>query len=455
MSGLLPGRGANLVRLPALSTPIMTHPADAYPRPRMYNRVFWLAYLANSLLMVCVSVLFRYADFVRFRGGNEFTLGLIVGIGMVGSLAMRGILGHAIDHYGARRVWAVSLLLVMASMLLHLTIASVASPLVYLARIVLMVGLAGAFGASLTFISLRAPAGRIGEMVGTLGSSGFIGLALGPVLGDWLFATDEITAFHIQRMFLLAAGAAGASLVCTLLATYGSRAMPAKRRPPMVWLLRRYHPGPILICAAAMGIGVMLPHTFLRPYAADLQIDRIRTFFLVYAATAFSVRIVTRHFTDRFGVRPVVQLGLGFMAVCMLSFNIVGQNQEWLLAVPAALGGIAHAFLFPAIVTGGSVSFPSRYRGLATTLVLAMFDLSNLVGQPILGATVEFAPAVGLPGYATMFVGVAGVMVVAAVAACWIRDRLPSDEQITPAEATAHDQADERRGELVSSSSDA
>lgn len=416
----------------------------------MYNRVFWLAYSANTMLMVAVSLLFRYADFVTFHGGTPLNLGLIVGVGMVGALAMRGFLGTAIDHYGARRVWLASLVAVMTSLLLHLTLTSVHTPTVYLLRILLMVGLAGAFGASLTFMSLRAPAGRMGEMVGTLGSSGFIGIATGPVLGDWLFSNGQVTGFHVQRMFLLSAAAVVLSLVCTLLATHGSRRPRAKKRPSLIALLLRYHPGPMLLVAAAMGIGVMLPHTFLRAYTAYLDIPRIRTFFLVYAATAFAVRIATRRFTDRLGVRPVVLLGLSFMAASMLSYILV--QHELMLALPAALGGIAHAFLFPAVVTGGSMTFPARYRGLATTLVLGMFDISNLVGQPAIGAVVEYAPRFGWPPYATMFTCVALAMTVSAVA-YWLLSR-PRRTPQQNVELSKEGRADRGEHELVQSAAD-
>ena len=39
--------------------------------------------------MIGHSLLFRYADVVFFLGGSELLLGTIVGVGMIGSLAMR------------------------------------------------------------------------------------------------------------------------------------------------------------------------------------------------------------------------------------------------------------------------------------------------------------------------------------------------------------------------------
>ena len=60
----------------------------ALPNRGAYGAPFWFTYLANASLMVAVSLLFRYADFVEFLGGSELQLGLIVGAGMVGALAI-------------------------------------------------------------------------------------------------------------------------------------------------------------------------------------------------------------------------------------------------------------------------------------------------------------------------------------------------------------------------------
>ena len=43
--------------------------------------------------------LFRYADFVTCLGGSEYELGWIVGVGMLGSIAMRIFQGVGIDRY--------------------------------------------------------------------------------------------------------------------------------------------------------------------------------------------------------------------------------------------------------------------------------------------------------------------------------------------------------------------
>ena len=388
-----------------------------------YGPTFWLCYLANSLLMVAVSLLFRYWEFVRELGGSELNLGLIVGVGMVGAIAMRIFLGIGIDRYGPRLIWLGSLSLLIVSLLAHLAVTRVDGPVVYLVRIAFTISLAGAFGASITYISLRAPVGRVAEMIGVLGSSGLVGIALGPVLGAWVFRHDE-SGQAVSNMFIYAAGLVLLSLICTALATRGQVRRPRRRRPPTWGLLRRYHPGPLLLVAAAMGIGISLPFTFLNTYTEYLQIEHMWPFFLVYAGVAFAVRIAARKLPDRLGIRPTILTGFASLVICMLLFLVV--RSEWMLAIPAVMGGVAHAFLFPSVVSGGGASFPTRYRGLATTLMLAMFDIGNLIGQPMAGGIVEYSGRLGLPPYATLWISMASGLALVGVYYAIVSRRAPN-----------------------------
>jgi predicted MFS family arabinose efflux permease len=190
----------------------------------------------------------------------------------------------------------------------------------------------------------------------------------------------------------------------------------------MWWLLRRYQPGAILLIGVAMGLATGIPFYFLRPFAQRLEIPGIRGFFLVYAGVAFFTRLICRRLPDRWGVRRTVMLGMGFLAADMLSFLLV--RDAWTLLVPATLGGVAHAFVFPAAMTGGSLSFPTRYRGLATTLMLTMFDLGNLVGQPAVGSLLTVARQLGWPPYPTMFLSVTVLLL--GVLGLYARSPLPS-----------------------------
>jgi MFS family permease len=382
------------------------------PQESPYGKVFWRAYVANSMVMVAVALLFRYADFVAFLGGTELHLGWIVGVGMVGSLAMRFFLGVAIDHYGPRVVWLSSLVLFAVSCLAHLGILSYQGPAIYLLRVSSCCAIAGIFGASMTFVSGRAPTVRMAEMIGMLGTSGFVGMVLGTQLGDLLLGTESIERWQVDRMFVVAGLLGACALVFAGGATRGLWRRPEGKRPPLVWLLKRYHPGSVLLVGVAMGAGLGLPGSFLRTYAADLGISRIALFFTVYAPTAIVVRLGTRRLPERLGAGPMILAGLVVLAASQLL--LVAVRSEWMLIVPGIGYGIAHAVLFPCTVAAGASAFPDRYRGLGTTLMLATFDLGLLIGAPAAGLIVHFAGAVGLPSYPTLYASMAVTFVLIA-----------------------------------------
>ena len=370
-------------------------------RETIYGRAFWCTYLSNTALMVAISLVYRYANFIEFLGGNELNLGLIVGVGMVGSLVMRFFQGFGIDHFGPRKIWLWSMAGFVASLLGHVLITTVDGPAIYLLRILYSTSVAGAFGASITSVSRSLPLARMAEVIGSLGTSGFIAMALGPQLGDFLCGHENITRGDLDTLFCTAAGLGALSLVCAALATRDEVAPRRRRRPHLIWLLRRYHPGSVMALSTVLGVGLVVPTTFLPTYTQELGIPRTGYFFIVYACTAFVARLGTRRFPEIFGVRPMIFLGLAALVTSFVCYLPV--QSEWGLMLPGVFAGIAHAVLFPSVTAQGSSAFPNRYRGLGTTVMLAMLDLGTLTGAPLIGAMVEYSKSSGLPPYPTTF----------------------------------------------------
>jgi len=375
-----------------------------------YGLPFWLTYANNLCLMVAMSLLFRYSDFVHVLGGTEWHLGWIVGLGAVGMVAMRLFQGVGIDRYGSRSVWLISVAFFSASCFAHLAVTRVDTPLVYAIRIVLATSIAGAFGASITFISRRAPVVRMAEIVGTLGTSGFLGIIGGTSLGDWLCPAGTPDRTSVDRLFIAASFLGLMALVFAFFATLGlpRRVRDSRPRPPLLWLLKKYHPGWLLLMGVAMGVGIGLPGVFLRPFAAELGITGIAPYFFVYAVSAFIARLSVRRMPERSGMRPMVLWGMASLVTSILLYLPV--RTEWQLMPSAVVYGIAHAMLFPAIVAGGSGVFPSRHRGVGTTLMLATFDLGNLIGAPLVGGLLRGARLMNLPRYPAMFIAMAAIL---------------------------------------------
>jgi MFS family permease len=383
--------------------------------------------MSSLMMSAAVSILYRYADFVAMLGGTEFHLGWIVGIGMVGSLAMRTVLGTWIDRYGAGLLWVGSILLFTAACFAHLAVASRSGVAIYALRIAYCCAVAGFQGASVTFVSSRAANDRVAELVGMLGAGSFTGAVIGTVLGDCLFGSLTITFVQVAWMFVAAgllgllalpfAWAAGRSEKASRSAASPSpkeRIVPfpllndhetAEAEPSSLALVLRYHPGVILAVAVAMGVGLGLPATFLRTYATELGVPRIGLFFLVYSIAAIVIRVPTRRWTERFGPRRIIIAGMAIMTASIAAFLLV--HAEWQLVIPAVGFGTSHGILWPAVVAAGSATFPRRHRGLATVLILAAWDLGLLVASPAVGVVLNYSRVFDLPAYPTMFLSVA------------------------------------------------
>jgi MFS family permease len=378
-----------------------------------YGRAFWFAYVGNTAFTIATAIMFRYADFVLYLGGTEWNVGLIVGVGMVGSLAMRLFQGFGIDHFGPRKIWLWSNVAMVASLLGHVLVSDVDGVPIFALRVVYACSMAGVFGSSITSVSRRLPLARMAEVVGTLGTSGFIGMALGPVVGDFFCGHDPITRADLNGMFLVAAGLGVVSLFCSEFATRHEPPPRRRRKPPTLWLLRRYFPGSVMVLAIVMGIGLVIPTTFLPTFIEHHHIENTGTFFLMYAGTAFLARLATRRFPHLFGVRPMIFLGLGLLAVSLLCYLPV--TTQWGLAIPGFFAGMSHAVLFPSVTATGSTSFPSRYRGLGTTVMLSMLDTGMLIGAPLVGQLVDLSRGAQLPPYSTTFVVLAAGVVLTGV----------------------------------------
>jgi len=407
-----------------------------------YGRPFWMAYVANTLLMVAIALLFRYADFIGVLGGTELHLGWIVGIGTVGALAMRLLLGLTIDHYGARAVWIGSAVMLAASCFAHLAISSCTSPAIYLLRIVFTCSVAGVFGASMTFVSARVPPVRAAELVGMLGTAGFVGIILGTQLGDLLLGSETIRRAQVDWMFAAAGLLTAFSAGFACLATWGAIRPRPRRRPPLWTLLRRFHPGMVLVIGVAMGVGLGLPATFLRTYAVELGIAKIGLFFGVYAPAALVSRVLTRRLPERFGTKPLILAGATGIVISQFLFLPV--REGWQLMIPGFTYGISHGLMFPSVVGAGVLTFPARHRGLAMVLVQGSWDLGQMIGAPAAGLIVEYSPLAGLPAYPTLFLSVAAMMTAVAVLYGRSRPRPepPSSDFVSPNEGRVPCRAD-------------
>ena len=224
------------------------------------------------------------------------------------------------------------------------------------------------------------------DVIGTLGTSGFIGIVLGTFIGDLVLGDGK----HYELMFVLAAAIGSLAFVFGWLATDGEL-LPIRRRRLPACLDRAAisSRSPVMWMGVAAGFGLGLADGFLRPYARELGIEELGTFFYPYMLVAFVTRLAIRrlpalHRHPLDGADRHFDNGRRHVPVRRGPLSLA-------TFLPAVFMGVAHACIFPAVVAGGRGEFPQRYRGVGTTAMLAMFDLGNFVGQPSFGGVWDAA----------------------------------------------------------------
>lgn len=373
---------------------------DSGPDPderNIYDTTFFIAYFANWMLVTGNALTFRFADWVIQLGGTDFTAGQIVSAGMVGALCCRLFLGRAVDLFGVGLPWSASAFCFAVGAIGMVLVDSI-DAWIWIARVVYTIGLAGMFTCSMVHIQNQVPAYRRTEVIGTLGSSGFVGLITGTQASDFmLWLLPEGPA----RYYGMFGTAAVFGVVYTIMVVVLMRRQPChpKSTPAnLSRLLVQHWPGSVLLVAMLMGMGFTATTVFLARYATQLELAGLGTFFAAYAVSAFSMRIATRRWSRTMGRHNMILIGLcgHVLGHAILPFV----TREWHFAIPAFAVGFGHALLFPCVVSLGAGAFPPEQRGTGTTIALGFMELGQLVTAPILGWVSDEI------GYSTMFLSV-------------------------------------------------
>ena len=409
--------------------------------PGVYNRVFWLCYVGNLLMVTANALTFRFADLVRFLGGTETTTGEIVQVGMLGALVSRVFLGRALDRYGTRVVWCLSTLMFFASCVVFALCRDV-SWTIFVARIAFAAGVAGISTAAILHVQNQVSRARRTEVIGNFGSSGFIGMVLGSQLGDvvFMFTGEDHSRFYI--LFGLTALLAVAHGVLALMVTRGDDHVRPHETPWPHRLVVRYWPGPIVAVALMMGVSFTVTTVFLSRMTAERGLGGIGTFFLGYCFSAFLFRVASSTWSAYLGRHRMLLVGLAGHAAGHLMLSQV--TTQWQLIVPALTCGFGHALLFPSVVSLGTDTFPREYRGTGTSIILGFTEVGVAISAPVLGWIIDTCRTSGaLEPFAAMYYASASSACCVA-AYYWWATRSSVDEILTPARpATTVETGDE------------
>jgi MFS family permease len=363
---------------------------------RLYTGQFFQVFAAVILFMTGVSLQFHFGQYLAHLGHGVDTLGLVLGISMVGTLSIRLFVGRWIDRFGCRPTWFIGTLLVA------LAVGSIQFTehlwLIAALRAVSTMAAAAVMTTVAVFAAQMAPPHRRAESIGIIGLGGFLGMTIGPTLGDWIFsgAADSIVAY---RVFFSAS--AGCSLLAGMVMMLLSR--PATGDPALertagttsmgsgphstIRVVLAHWPGSILLVGAVFSMVFCLQSLFLERLAEERGFYDIKLFFLTYCPTAITLRIIFRRLPERIGRTRTLLFGMTLLAVGL--FFMIGVRTQAQLILPGFLMGAGHCFIFPSMVDLAADRLPAAHRGTGTALILAAGDLGMLIGYWGLGVLID------------------------------------------------------------------
>jgi MFS family permease len=353
-----------------------------------------LVLASQTCFVVANTLLAHYSRWVEFLGGSVRQVGMIMGAGAVVGLLLRPWMGQWIDRLGSRRTWVIGCGVFAIGSFGNLLLTEL-TPVIYLVRSCLVLGAAIVFASSLTYITQMASPSRRTEAIGILGVGGFLGMLLGPALGDLLLSSQRLRGNFVTLFVVAAIGSVvPAILLCFLRAAPGLGSKSAVRLADFVRMVRQNWPGTILLVDLAFGLCMTAPFVFLASYVDEgpLEIPGVSTiglFFWCYAGWGLIVRVTVRRMADTVGRRKMLLAGMFLMSMGMFCFWFVDEAHAWMIIVPALITGTAHGLVFHTMTSLTIESFPSEVRGTGSALTLMMLDMGMILGAPILGQIAE------------------------------------------------------------------
>jgi predicted MFS family arabinose efflux permease len=351
----------------------------AEPQPSLFTAAFVRLALGDLAYFTAAGVaIYALPPYVAGPiGSDEAGAGLAFGAFAVTALLLRPFAGRLSDTHGRRPLLVGGALLACASMFLT-SFAGTLSLIVAL-RLVFGVAEAAFFVASFAALADLAPPSRMGEALSYNSLGLYLGLTLGPPLGEFL-----VNIFGFTGAWY---GAAGLLLVAAaVMLSIGETGTPREASDGRAPLVHRPALAPALgFVTSIVAMGGFL--AFAALHAEDVGFARTSLPLAVYGSIVVVCRIAFAKVPDRLPPLPLgaaalltIALGLGLAAV---SPGPAG------MLLGAALMGLGVTFSTPAFFSAIFATASPSQRGAAAGTASATLDVGLGGGPIVLGMVAE------------------------------------------------------------------
>jgi predicted MFS family arabinose efflux permease len=310
-------------------------------------------------------------------------VGLAIAMFSVASLVVRPIVGWSADRFGRRPGLIGGAIVTVVALVLHVFASSLG--VLVAARALLGVGEAFFFVAALAAASDLAPPDRRGEAISFFSLSLYLGLAVGPLIGETALGVGSYAA-----VWLVAAAIATGALV---LAWLMPETAPATRSPERA---RLFHPAGIvpgvLIFLGVFGMAGFL--AFVPVYVDDVGLTASVPLG-IYAGIVVVLRLLGARLPDRFGAARLSGSALVATAAGLAIIGSVPTATGLIVGTVAMAVGVA--FTFPALMALAVARVAPDERGTVVGTASLFLDLAFGAAPVALGSIA------GITGYGPTF----------------------------------------------------
>jgi MFS family permease len=333
-----------------------------------------LAYFTAFGLLIPVVPVFAAGP---LRAG-PIGVGVAVGAFSVTALVLRPFAGRLVDRRGRRPLLLAGGLLFAVVTGGHL----LATNLAVLVVLRLLLGIAEAlfFVAAVAALADLAPPQRLGEAISYNSLSLYLGIALGPVLGELLL---DVGGFRLAWI-----GGVCLALIATLLAMRVGETRTPRTGDDRLPLIHRgvLAPGLAFFSGLAGSAGFL---AFVALHARQVGLGGAGLVLAVYGLVVIGCRIVFAKVSDHL---PALWLGTVALALCAIGLIVMGfvANAQGLIAGTVVLA-VGVAFMTPAFYRVIMSRVGPDQRGSAAGTFSIFVDLGLGGGPMLLGLVVAWA----------------------------------------------------------------
>ena len=310
-------------------------------------------------------------------------VGVAIGVFSVAALVLRPVVGWASDRFGRRPLLLGGGTMTVLALLAHL--AATTLPAFIVVRALLGVAEAFFFVAYLAAITDVAPESRRGEAINLGSLSVYLGLAIGPFIGESL-----LVAAGYGPVWVGAATLAGVATALSLLVREsapavltGAQRRAGRGRGPLL------HPAGILpgllVLTGTWGMAGFF--AFIALVAAEAGLPSAGAPLALYALIVVVLRILFASLPDRVGAATLSGGALAVTAVGLAVIAVAGGALGLMIGTAVFAFGIA--FMFPALIALAVARADERERGAVVGTTSAFMDLSFGIAPATLGLVVD------------------------------------------------------------------